>query len=191
MAQIESVDWAAKRFYLHEDTVSAGFDAWEAFTEVRAIQQANTNNAQNYPLFIQRQGKVPKGGGRFTPRYCSFLTGWRGVPYDQVSHNLSLLVEMVSDDEISDREVFDRSSIQVDVDIDATYDQVEIIEVNVSGVSAISAELETVIREIHSERGLNAAKPVTVEADNISIGDDIDIAITGDGTSSLTLTRAP
>ena len=137
MAQIASVDWDAKRFYLHADTVTNGFDAWEAFTEVRVLQQAHAANEQNYPLFIHRQGKVAKGGGRFTPRYVSFNSGWRAVPHDQVAHKLDLLVEMVSDDQVSDRDMFDRSAVPVNVDIDAVYDQVEIIERDVgSGLDA-------------------------------------------------------
>lgn len=136
MAQIASVDWDAKRFYLHSDTVTAGFDAWEAFAEIRLLQQANANNEQNYPLFIHRQGKVKKdlAGTRFTPKYVSFDSGWRGVPYDQVAHELRLLTEMLNpSDGVADRSMFDRSGVIVNVDIDPVYEQFEIVVVSGGG----------------------------------------------------------
>lgn len=147
MAQIASIDWAAKRFYLHADTVVNGFDAWAAFTEIRLIQQANLNGEQGYKLFIHRQGKAAKGGGKFTPRYCSFDAGWRAVPYDGQEHNLEITVEMVSDDQLSDRAMFDRAAVAVNVDIDSVYDQVETIEKIVG--SGLSTLQDTMLTRIH------------------------------------------
>lgn len=144
MAQIETIDWEAKRFYLHIDTTTNGFDAWEAFAEVRLLQQANAANEQNYRLFLQRQGGFPKGNNRFTPRFVAFLTGWRAVPHD-IDHELKILVEMISDDELVNRDLFDRSLITATVDIDAVHEQVEVIQVAGSG----SGDLQT-LQEIRA-----------------------------------------
>lgn len=130
--QVDFVDWDAKRLHLHFETTLHGFDAWEAFREVRELHAANANGEQNYELFLQRQGKVAKGGGRFTPRFVQFKTGWRVVPHDS-DHFLAILVEMISDDEVSDRDVFDRSTVNAAVDIDSTYDQVEVLEITTGG----------------------------------------------------------
>jgi hypothetical protein len=131
MAQIESINWSAKRFYLHVDTVTNGFDAWEAFAEVRLLVEANANNEQNYTLFLHRQGKVAKdlAKTKFTPKYVSFNSGWRGVPYSGVDHELLLLTEMLNPiDGVSDRTMFDRTGLTNQVDIDPIYEQVEIIK---------------------------------------------------------------
>ena len=153
MAQLASIDWENKLFYLHIDTVNNGFDAWEAVAEAKVVQQTHAANAQNYPLFLSRQGKQPKDNEdpalatKFTPRFVSVLEGWRGVPYDS-EHRLDLLVEIISDEGLSDRDVFDRSSLTNEVDIDAVYPQVEVLVINGTGgsgsfTSADRASLES------------------------------------------------
>ena len=136
MAQLNSIDFAAQRIYLHADTVTQGVDGFLLYDEIRSYI-ATTAAAQNYSLPIQKQGYLPKGGGNFTPKFVTMLSGWRIVPYDGVSHTLVILVELISADGLSDKDVFDRSSLIIEVDIDVGYDQVEIVEVNTgSGVSA-------------------------------------------------------
>lgn len=128
MAQVASVDWETKRVFLHLDTVTNGFDAWEAHAEIRNLQALNLNSEQNYRLPTRREGGLVKTAGRLTPRFVGFLTGWRVVPYD-TPHQLRILVEMISDDQVVDRDMFDRSTVTSNVDIDTDYEQVEIIEV--------------------------------------------------------------
>ena len=137
MVQIASVDWPNKRFFLHIDTVTNGFDPWEAFTEVRLLQQSNANDEQGFKLWIQRQGKIPKGGGRFTERYVTIDAGWRGIPVNS-NHNLDVLVEMVHAEELSIADQFDRSGLTETVNIDPVFDQVEIIETSGTMAGAVS-----------------------------------------------------
>ena len=140
MTQIASVDWVGKRFHLHLDTTVSGFDAWEAFTEVRTLIELNANNEQNHLLFIHRQGKFPKNSGRFTPKFVSFNSGWRAVPYSLVAHELNILTEMVSVDELTDKDMFDRSTVLVNVDIDSVYEDKEIVVISTGGSALTVAE---------------------------------------------------
>jgi len=136
MAQLSSVDYDAKRLYCHADTVIAGFDIIAAYFEVNALRQANLSGEQNRAHMLSAEGNIPKGAGIFTPKYGYLVAGWRIVPYGSVTHTLTLSSEPVSADGLSGRDVFDRSSLAVVVDIDEAYEKVEIREVNTgSGVT--------------------------------------------------------
>lgn len=173
MAQIESIDWPGKRFFLHIDTVTSGFDAWEAFAEVRALQEANLNNEQNFRLWIHREGKVPKDltGTRFTARYVTVDSGWRGVPHPNggTEYGLELLVEMLNPvDGVSDAGAFDRSSVATNVDIDATYSQVEIIAAG-GGGSGLSQQQVRDALTLAPSVGVAAADSIDDRLDELAI----------------------
>lgn len=139
MTQVASVNYDLKRVYLHADTVTNGFDVIAAHFEIKALREANLNGEQNRKHFLSAEGKFKKNlsGTKFTPRFGLLDVGWRFVPYGLVSHQLSLLVEIISVDSLSDRELFDRSTLTVNVDIDAIYKENEITVVAVgSGVTA-------------------------------------------------------
>lgn len=138
MANIANIDWDAKRFYLHADTVANGFSMIEAYEEVRILQAANGNNEQNYQLFVEKKGGDPKGNNKFTPTYTSLLPGWRGIPYNGSDHNLDLLDEIISEDQLSDRDVFVRDGLTNLVNIDAVYTPVETIQVNSAQIAFAS-----------------------------------------------------
>ncbi len=141
MAQIESIDYENKRLYLTVDTVTLGIDMFSAYVEIREIIAINANNEQNRLPFIYKLGNQPKGQGKYTAKQTWLTSGWRIVPDDSTSYNLDILNEILSEDEISDRDVFDRSGLinNVTVNIDAIYDKIEIREVAVSG-STLTAE---------------------------------------------------
>lgn len=137
MAQVSSVDFVNKRIYLHADTVTSGIDSFLVYDEIRALFAANANGEQNHPLMLSKEGNFNKGGGRYTAKYAVYDAGWRIVPYGGVAHNLTIMVEIVSKDQLSDRDVFDRSSLAVTVDIDIGYKQNEVITVATgSGVTS-------------------------------------------------------
>lgn len=187
MAQIASVDWDLKRYYLHQDTVTAGFDAWLAVAEIKLLQQLNVNGEQNYELFMQRQGKFKKSEGVFTERFVTTSAGWRGVPYDSVAHSLRLLTELVSDDGVSNRDAFDRSSISVNVDIDNAFGQVEFREIAI-GSGVVPQDLTDFVDTLMArvlENGLTfeqmqrimlaeAAGKLLVSGNTVSIRDNAD-----------------
>ena len=87
---------------------------------------------------------------------------------------------------LAGRDLFDRSTLTSEVDIDYQPPQVEIITVATGG--ALTALQEAQLAELWQMRGLDANNPVTVTTageDSGSIGLDI----TGDGETTSTLTR--
>jgi hypothetical protein len=138
MTQINSVDYAAKRIHLHADTVTQGFDVIGAHFELKAFAFINASSEQNYSSPTSAEGNLAKGNGLFTPRFGLIASGWRFVPYDQVSHILRILVETISKDLLVDRDVFDRSTLpaSITVDIDSVYDKVEIREIETGNLTA-------------------------------------------------------
>lgn len=139
MAQVASVDYTTKRIHLHADTVINGFDVIAAHFEINALVRANANGEQNFGPCLSAEGKIPKGGGKFTPRYGLLEPGWRIVPYNATSHVLAINVEVLSPDGggLSGRDVFDRTPLppSIEVQIDHNWDQVEVIEVNTGGTT--------------------------------------------------------
>ena len=135
MTHVASVDYDNKRIHCHADTVGSGFDIIAAYFEINALREANASGEQNRAHMLSAEGNIPKGGGNFTPNYGLLASGWRVVPYPSVSHTLSLTSEPVSADGLSGRDAFDRSTLSVIVEIDESYEKIEIREVNTgSGV---------------------------------------------------------
>lgn len=133
MAQISSVDYDTKRVYLHADTVTNGFNIIDAHFENKVLIQAHANSEQNRKIFLTAEGKVPKGGGAFTPRYGYINSEWRFIPYSLVSHILKLSVEIVSEDQLTDSDVFDFTGVGVNVHVVSDYTPTEIITIAMSG----------------------------------------------------------
>ena len=188
MTQVASVDYANKRIHLHLDTVTAGFDCIAAYFEINALILANANGEQNHPHMISAEGNIPKGGGAFTPRYALIESGWRFVPYAGVAHTLGLQTEPVSKDGLSGRDVFDRSTLNVIVEIDELYEKVEIRTVNTgSGLSAAQdaklTQIDTRSSELWQRLGLDPNAPVTTHEDgSITVG-NITITASTTGTT--------
>lgn len=149
MAQIETVDWPGKVLYLHADTATSGFDVIAAHFELHALAVANAADEQHYFEAMTAEGNIPKDNAdpnlatRFTPRYGRLRPGWRLVPWDGASHLLELTVEVISDDGIADQDLFDRSLLPpgIEVDIDTTYAQVEVIRPSVEVVAIPAGEV--------------------------------------------------
>ncbi|MEM9482110.1 MAG: hypothetical protein AAGA83_00305 [Cyanobacteria bacterium P01_F01_bin.116] len=182
MVQVASIDYPNKRIHLHFDTVANGVDPVEAYKEIRALRRT-TEAHQRFSPLISAQGNEPKGQGRFTPRRAVLLDGARFVPYN-TSHTLTILTEVITDDEQSGAGAFDRSPLSpgVDVDIDIGFDQVEIITVATGG--ALTSAQATQLDEVHRFRGLNGALPIT--------GDQTGNTTTEtDGTVTITHTVNP
>ncbi len=139
---IKSVDYDNKRVHLHSDTVANGFDAIAAYFEIQALIQINANGEQNrLSPYLGAEGKIKKTNKpSYTPRFAYTKTGWRFVPYNAVSHRLSLLCEIVSEESLTDADVFDLSGLSVNVHIGSDYDQVEIIEINTGGSLTIEQD---------------------------------------------------
>lgn len=183
MANVASVDFTNKRVHLHLDTVTNGFNIIDAHFEIKALYGANTFNEQNFKFFLWAEGKIPKGGGAFTPRYGYVDTGWRFVPYNGVTHQLKIYVEMVSKEEITDVDVFDFSGLTVNVHVIPVYTPTEIIEIATGGSGSVSEEdihnaLDSYLNKgdwkadvsnIPSEVWANAARTLTINTSNTEV----------------------
>lgn len=92
---IDLLDPAAKLIYL-----AAGVREYhpvdDIYKEVRN-RRVLDESLRKYKLPVAAAGAVPKGGGKFTPRYAIFNDGWQVVPED-VSHSLYVTGEQITDD---------------------------------------------------------------------------------------------
>lgn len=166
---VSQISFPLKRIYLHFDTVTQGFNAIDAHFEISEIIAANANGEQNYIHPSSYEGNFPKGDGSFTPSYVIYASGWRLVPYDQVSHEVKLPVEMLSYDGIKDRQLFDRSTVSptVFIDITPTYEKVEIREVATGG---LTTNQSTMLMELWQRQGLDINNIVQITDSLIKTG---------------------
>ncbi len=201
MTQVADIDFNNKRLILHADTVFEGFDCFLAYDEIRARYAANLNDERKRNFFLEKEGFVSKGSGKFTPKFGLMDSGWRIVPYAGVSHQLLIKVEIVSHDQISDRDVFDRSSLVVNVDIDSDYQQTEVIEVSSgSGLSAEQAiqlsslltkvsTQEILIDELWKLAGLDPINSKQIQDGQITVG-SITLTIDNPDTDTTEVSRS-
>jgi hypothetical protein len=139
MTQISSVDYTTLRIFLHVDTTTAGFDPAAMQKEYRTLRRTVEANRKFDPM-VSFSGNESKGGGNFTPSLTKLRTGVRIVPWD-TPHTLDIQNEIVNlDDSLSDIDVFDRSGVTSNVDIDVTYSPVEIREVTTGGGGSVTAD---------------------------------------------------
>ena len=130
MAQIASEDYVNKLIYLHIDTVTNGFDPALMQQEHRALRRLNANGERKFDPMVTFVGNEAKGGGNYTPWSTRLRAGVRIVPYDTgtgTQYSMDILNEILNiPDELADQGVFDRSTVDANVDIDKGYDPVEV-----------------------------------------------------------------
>lgn len=193
MTQIASEDYDNLLIYLHADTETGGFDPALMQQEHRQRRRLETQgDERKYDIMVTFSGNEAKGGGKFTPSLTILRSGVRIVPYDSgasTSYNLDILNEIVNiDDAVSDRDVFDRSSVDADVNIDPTYSPVEIREV--SSGSGLSTEQATWLEEIHRRFDLDASSPNTYADDGSSItNSDFTLTKSDNGNGTFDIDR--
>lgn len=155
MAQIASEDYVNKLIYLHLDTTTNGFDPAEMQKEHRALRRLNANGERKFDPMVSFVGNEPKGGGNYTPPSTRLRQGVRIIPYDTgvgSQYSMGILNEILNvDDGLADQGVFDRSSVDANVDIDKDYDPVEVKLV--SSGSGLDEGQDTKLTELHALRG--------------------------------------
>ena len=165
MVQVASVDYAARRIYLHPDTAAAGiFNPVEAYREVRTLRRTTLGH-RKFPPIISAQGNQPKGGGVFTERRAVLIDGARFVPHD-ASHDLAIVVEVIIPSEgLSNRLAFDRAPLSpgVVVNIDNDVDPVEIREVAVGGGGGSGGVDEAGVRSALTAHGLTEERAARLD----------------------------
>lgn len=136
MPVIDRIDLEAKRIYL-----AAGVRQYhpvaDIYRELRALRRTD-HTLRGFDVPVVASGNVPKGGGKYTPRYATFRQGWRVVPED-VSHTLYVSGEQITDDGQAGPAVIDTALLSPGVNVMVHYEPpaAEIIRVETgSGVTA-------------------------------------------------------
>lgn len=124
MAVIQSIDGAARRVYLHADTVDASWEPVELYREYRALRRTD-ETLRRYDALLLMEGNIPKGGGKATPRYMLLLDGTRIVPFD-ASGVTTVAGEIITDDQA---EPFDFTSLTQPMVVDKQPTDAEIVYV--------------------------------------------------------------
>lgn len=134
MAVVASWDGAARRIYL----ATASFAPVDLYREYRAWRRLN-ESARVWDPLLKMDGYIPKGGGKFTPRYMTLLDGTKIVPQD-LDHTLTIDGEIITDDPDADPATIDTSGLSAgtSVFIDYRPSEAEIILVNTG--SAVTAQ---------------------------------------------------
>ena len=142
MTLIASIDGAARRVYLHADTVGADVHPIDIYKEMRTLRKT-TEALRNYDLFMKASGNEPKGGGTFTERFVTLLLGTRLVPFD-TSHELTITGTLITDEGTSGIAAFDRATLSPTTVVDINYvpPQVEVVVITSSGALQPSEILE-------------------------------------------------
>lgn len=121
---IDYLDLASKRIYL-----LAGIREYhpvdDIYKEIRNIRRLDeTMRVFNMPVIAE--GAVPKGGGKFTPRYAVFNDGWQIRPED-VEQTLNIVGEQITDDGQSGPACIDTTELVSSIIIQYTPPAAEII----------------------------------------------------------------
>jgi len=137
MPLIDNIDGPNRRIYLSVDSIGVDVVPMDIYTEMRTLRRTD-EDLRKYDLFLSGEGKVPKGGGKFTERYVQCLQGTRIVPYD-TSHTLVIVSGIITDEGTEGIACFDRTPLSPStvVDIDYQPPQVEVVELDNSNISDI------------------------------------------------------
>lgn len=130
---VASVDYVTRRIFLDASTVNTDWDTLDVYREVRALRRTNEAHRKYKPIIIAG-GMIQKTATTYTAPYVQLLYGCRIVPYN-ASHKGRLIRDTFTDDNLSGRDCFDRTSLSptVEVDIDVQVDKVEVRTVATSG----------------------------------------------------------
>lgn len=158
MPVIDHIDGAARRIYLHADTVGVDLHPMDVYQEMRALRQ-NDESLRKFDVFLKAYGHVEKGGGKFTERYVVEVGGTRIVPFD-TDQVLNVVGTIITDDGQEGVGCFDRSLLTQTTQVDINYvpPQVEIIEV-ATGAGATPTEISSAV---WSEPRSNHVDPATM-----------------------------
>lgn len=161
MAVIDYIDGTGRLVYLAapagSPTGALSFHPVDdVYVEYRALRRT-VEEYRKYDPFMEAAGKVPKGGGRFTPRYLLLLNGTKLVIPSGVSE-VNVTGEVLTDDQSSP---FDTSLAGGPVIINYTPPEAEVIEVVVGGGGAPTAEQNAAAVWAHAT-GVDVAAKIAI-----------------------------
>lgn len=140
MPIIATEDYPNKRIYLSIDTVGVALSPIDLYKEHRARRRTNANGERKFLPMVSAFGNEAISSTKSTPRFTNLASGVKIVPYD-TSQNLLVTGALIStEDELEGRDLFDRSSLLSNVDIDYQPPQVEIIKVTENSGSGLSSD---------------------------------------------------
>lgn len=185
MPLVVAVDYTNKLIFLGADSVGVDVQPIDIYKEMRARRRLNADNDRKFFPMITAFGNESTGPSTSTPRYANLASGVRIVPFD-TPHSLLIRGNLISTSEgINGRDLFDRSSLTSEVDIDYQPPQVEIITVSAGGVQP--SDVWTV--DLGGETA--GTKLTAARSDSDSIIDLLcnngDIVNNPDGTRTVTL----
>ncbi len=90
-----SIDGANRRIYLRSGVTVFHWvdDIYKEYRHQRATDEA----LRVWSPLLRADGNIPKGGGKYTPRFVTLLSGTKIVPYDE-TQTISVTGEGITDD---------------------------------------------------------------------------------------------
>ena len=116
---IDHIDPQLKRIFL-KDGVTQYHPVTDIYFEVRNLRRTN-EGLRRYDIPVTAAGNVPKGGGKYTPRYAIFNHGYKIVPQD-VTHSLYVSGEQITDDGQSGPACIDTDILSVGTSVTIHYE---------------------------------------------------------------------
>jgi len=140
---IDHIDPITRKIYLDSSTVDSTIQPIDIYREMRTLRRTNESLRQ-YDVFMTMRGAEKKNpsGTKRTERYLVLLNGTSIVPYQATSHTLTIDGTIISDDGLEGVECFNRSTLDVGVEVDINYvpKQVEVITIYLGGSSLTQEE---------------------------------------------------
>lgn len=112
----------------------------DIYKEIRNLRRTN-EVLRGHDIMVQAFGAIPKGGGKFTPRYAQFNNGWKVVPED-TTHDLYISGEQLTDDGQSGKACLDLTVLSAGTNVFVHY------EPPAAELIKAEAELEAIKRMI-------------------------------------------
>ncbi len=144
LTQIARIDYPNLDIYLHINTVTAGFSPSIMQQEERLLRRL-TEQFRKYDPLSSFVGNESKGEGKFTPPSTRLRSGVRIIPYDTgaaTEYQLLVLNEILNiPDELSNRTVFDRTTVDSNVDVDIAYDPIQVVVIEPSATDVFEQVL--------------------------------------------------
>ncbi len=186
---IDHLEPTSKRIYLAAG-VRTYHPVTDIYAEIRNLRRTN-DDLRKYILPCTAAGNIPKGGGKFTPRYITLHNGWRIVPED-ISHTLTIIGEQLTIEGGAGAACMDLTSLSASSKVAIEYapSEAEIIIVTTES-SGLTPEQATMLAEVYMVMGLDPTKVLTVGSNYRRIpsdGSSINQTISTDG-NDVTVTR--
>lgn len=162
MAFIDFIDGPNRKIHLDATAAVSGVLTFHPVTdlypEYKTLRQTNEAYRQ-YDAFMEAQGNLPKGGGKFTPRFLMLLGGTTLVIPDGVT-KVVITGEILSD---TQGEVLDTSELSGPCVIEFAAPNAEIIAVNTGGGSSYTLpEIRDAVWSKTIESGFSASEVLAI-----------------------------